>query len=543
MTSLRSVSCQVPQPSTPNPKLRALALIGATPLLMLLCMTPVGLASTVNIYVSASGSGTTCTATAPCTLSQAQYNLEHMAGVGSSCTTPVAVNIILANNFYPNVSLNLTSADSGCGSGALVTWESTGTGHASLSGGIQVPSSSTGSSWTYNSTLGIWQIQVPNVNFEIAFFNHHRIYRPRLPVSGYYSIVSSYSANSNTNCPGANDYDSVNKLCTDRFSYTSGNFNQSWSNYNNEVEIIDFQRWTSSTARLSGWCNSSCDGNPTPVAIMTGTMAANTSGNLGFLTGHNYIIENVKEELASEQGTWYLARNPSDTTHDPYGDSTHYTLNYYPLPSDSFGSSSVIPVAQEPQVLVANGLSNTTFSGLYFGQDNFVVPSLGYAAVQSDAGSTIGGTVSAMVSCKQCANVVFTNDLFWETSGHGLEFVGAPSTVGNPNTQVTNSTFLDIGDIAVKLGAGATSSDTSANVSQYTLVQNNLMRSVARRFAAGGCVTLMISHNNTIEENECYDTYKAGITVGTVFGAYQQGCPFASQSCVGNNLVQNNLLL
>lgn len=524
-------------------------LLLATLLSTLLCVASKPSSAQVNIYAAATatGSGDCSSAANACTLASAQTKLESTAGVGTSCTTPVAVNIILANNFYPNTSITLTNKDSGCNATHLVSWHGTSGSFANLSGGIQVPSSFTGASWTKvtSGTLnGVWQIQVPATNFEIAFDNHHRIYRPRLPTSGYYTIVQSYSATPASHACPASAWDSTNLLCTDRFSYTSANLSQSWSNYQNEIEIIDFQRWTSSTARLqqgaSGFCNSGCDGNPTPVAIMTGSMAANNSGNLGFLTRHNYLVENIKEQLPLEPGTWYLARDTSDAVYDKFGDATHYTLNYLPATGETFTSSSVIVVAQKPQLLVASGLSNTTFTNIYFGQDNYVVPSQGYAAVQSDMGGS-GGTIAAMVSCNQCNNVVFNSDLFWETSGHGLEFVGA--SAATPGNQVTNSTFLDIGDIAVKLGAAATKSDTPTNVAQTNLVKNNLMRSVARRFAAGGCVTVMISHDNTIENNECYDTYNAGITVGTVFGDYQPGCPFASSThCVMNNLVQNNLL-
>src|SRR5262249_32965959 len=128
--------------------------------------------------------------------------------------------------------------------------------------------------------------------------------------------------------------------CFDRFRFKDDDL----QNYQNigDVEIDDFEKWTMSKMRLK-----SVDASA-HIAYLTGPTFQNVD-NSGFIRGHRYLVENVKEAL-SEPGEWYLDRSTSP-----------WQLTYLPKQSAEDPNRDIVIAPQQPQLIVAENLSYVTF--------------------------------------------------------------------------------------------------------------------------------------------------------------------------------------
>ena len=221
--------------------------------------------------------------------------------------------------------------------------------------------------WT-NTSGNIWTAKLNSSsyqNFEALYFNGQRRFRPRAASGAYLRNVGPvYSPNASGSC-------SVNVggqwQCFDRFIFSN---NDVGANYHSmalgDVEILDFEKWTMSRMRLKSVDTSS------HIAYLTGP-TRQIVGNFGFMPGHRYLIENVKESL-SQPGQWYLDRcaNPPSCTNA----NGTWTLTYLAQANENPNNAEVI-VPQQSQVLIANGLQHVTFQGITFAHDNWMPPAEG----------------------------------------------------------------------------------------------------------------------------------------------------------------------
>jgi hypothetical protein len=89
-------------------------------------------AATTTLYVAPNGTGTACSSSQPCSITQAKTNVQAING---SMTSDIAVE--LANGTYRlTAPLTFTSADSGTG-GYTVTWKAALGAHPVLTGAQQ----------------------------------------------------------------------------------------------------------------------------------------------------------------------------------------------------------------------------------------------------------------------------------------------------------------------------------------------------------------------------------------------------------------------
>lgn len=132
--------------------------------------------------------------------------------------------------------------------------------------------------------------------------------------------------------------------CFDRFYFNGGDVAPNYHSLAlGDVEILDFEKWTMSRMRLKSVDTGS------HVAYLAGSTTQGDN-HFTFISGHRYLIENVKEAL-SQPGQWYLDRcgNPPACT----SSAATWTLTY--MAQDSENPAS-------PQIISQAGRTTNTFT-------------------------------------------------------------------------------------------------------------------------------------------------------------------------------------
>jgi hypothetical protein len=396
-------------------------------------------------------------------------------------TTPIMVQ--LRGGLYTTQALSFTSVDSGCGSAVPVIYQNYPGETPILSGGRQI------TGWTSINGQAIcagntncWQVTLPagTPNFEALFYNGQRRFRPRLGSTAtnlmgqYYRVKSPVQS-----CGGGSS------TCYDRFAYNSTDpISSAWTNLSapyptGDVELVDFEKWTTSIERIASIDTSA------GIIYLTGPTMQN--GDHGYIAGHRYIIDNVKNSLQFA-GQWFLDRSASP-----------WTLTYLGNPGENPNSDTVI-IPQNAQVLTATGLQWVTFQGLQFEHDNYTVPASGYPSVQLDP------AIPAMVHCMSCQNVVFDSNQFTESVGVALDAVG--TSIG---VTVQGNLFYDLGAYGIRFGTAPAASDTDATVSQSLTATQNGIASVGRFLPSSDGIVLGDVHDVEVSFNDVYDSYHDGV--------------------------------
>ncbi len=392
-----------------------------------------------------------------------------------------------------------------------------------ISGGVQLGGGS-GLSWT-NVSGNQWQVSLPAATqyFEQLFYNQQRRLRPRL--GGL--LGTSYRVAATVYLPGSSSGPAPDPNCTiyvsgsgwecfDRFQYTATDpISASWKNLNapypaGDVEIYDFERWE--VARLHIQSIDTANN----IIYFTGPTYQENPDN-GFLVGHRYVVENVKDAF-TQAGQWFLDRS-----------ATPWTLTYLANSGENPNTDSVV-IPQAAQVMVATGLQYVSFTGLTFAHDNYVVPAVGYPALRQEVGLT------GALTCLNCQNVTLNGDIITQTSGGGLELYTSSTSATTANNTVENSALYDIGGFGIRIGMPAAYTDTDTNVPHDTTVENTLIASYGRAFPSGIGLMQGSGHDNTYTHNDIYDGYHSGVEVCAL------GCQFGSQNSNGwfNNITEFN---
>jgi hypothetical protein len=395
-----------------------------------------------------------------------------------------------------NQSNNLTH--SGCSSVAPVIFENFPGEVPVFSAGTQV------TNWI-NVGGSLWQATLPSntVNFEALYYNGQRRLRARLGSSAASALGQYYHIAG----PVAGHYDRFYYNATDPIS-------TSWSNYapatgnpcgqtpgpialQGEIQVLDFELWDVSRQRIS------CIDTTSHIIYLTGST---TSGYAhGYIAGHRYLIENLRDAL-TVAGQWYVDRSVPGA----------WVLHYFANPGDHPKSDTVV-IPQQAQVFTGNNLQYRSFIGLTFSHDNYVIDSKGYA------GSEVEALLPSAVQCMDCSHVTFDTDTFAHISGYAL---GLPTDDKGTSTSniVQNSAFYDVGGGGIMLGKIATGPETDSNVPQLGTVQNNIFQGYGRVFPGAGAIALLIGHDMTFAHNDVTDAYSQGIMV----------CfPNTTRSCAG----------
>jgi hypothetical protein len=393
-----------------------------------------------------------------------------------------------------------------------------------LSGGVAVTSA-----WTQTATNGgaLWTTPLPDgtADFAQLFINGVRHFTPRAPPRP----GSAYLYNAGAVCVDAGDptYDGASckppsatgsvpcfnstcpsdapYVCFDRMRFDGGDISPSWQNIDAGTIIVDaFEDWTVPKLRLK-----SVQGD---IAYFSGPTETDSQFH-GFLLQHRYVVENVADDLTSQNGNWYVDESTAP-----------WTLSYFTTGGDDPNQQTVV-VPQDPTLLVANALQYVTFQGLTFSHDNWTVPAKGYESVQGEQ------FLPAAVSVVDSSHVTFVNCIFAHMGSYALEFKGSGTVTGTGNNQLLNSALYDIGGGGVRIGLPA-QHFSNAYETGGNLVSNNVVTGVGRVVAGSPLIFVGNSNDNTVQFNEVYDGYGDGISVGV---------PNGNQSCnMYGNLIQYN---
>jgi hypothetical protein len=289
----------------PSVWLSALGLASSALCLGVLDAGAAGAAVQTTLYVSPAGTGTACSSSAPCSLSQAKSAVESLDG---SMTGDIAV-YLAGGTYRLSSTFQLGPQDSG-ENGHTVYWEAMPGQTPIISGATQV------TGWSqYNAGLNIWRASVP------AGTQSRQLW-----VDG----VEATRARSAMNPAGFSL--SGTSFVTSDPSY------QSWTNVT-QTEVVDDNDWkemrcplTSITRTSSG--GSSLNVNPACFNANSTSVGFPFNGNsLPTMTGVTWIENN--QALLTQPGQWYL-------------DSGAGYLYYIPLQGQNMSSADVeLPVDAE----------------------------------------------------------------------------------------------------------------------------------------------------------------------------------------------------
>jgi hypothetical protein len=434
--------------------------------------------------------------------------------------------VVLRDGVYPLANpLTFTAADTN------ETWQSYPGETPVVTGGRAI------TGWTPSDSIpGAWQASIDGFQpFEQLWVNGERRYQVRVlgqDAPGYFHNLGPVyvaSANGCTNPAVPQGFTpslmiSAGKYeCFDRFFFRTGDIDPGWSGLadpRHPIEIIDFEDWTIARMHLVSIGDSAgIDGAPanSSVAYLAGPTVAGT--NWGFLPGHRFLIDNVKEALSSSApGQWY-----ADAA----------TITYVPLDGEDFANGPpevIAPQASRLFVSTDPNLKNLTFTGLTFSYTNWIAGNPGYSAF-STSQAAARENVPAALSFTHAGHITLDSVELSHLGGWGVEFVGSA------NNQIINSVITDLGSGAIRIGTEPAQSDTDANVSQSNLIYNNLL-SGGDRMVPGVAITIENSHDNIIDHNEIVDFYNQGINLGRALNFDANGLP----NWVHGNQITYNLI-
>ncbi|MFJ4817218.1 DUF1349 domain-containing protein [Streptomyces sp. NPDC088801] len=480
-------------------------------------------AAGTTLYAAPNGSGTACSSSRPCSLTQAKTKVR---AINNSMTRDITVE--LADGTYRlSAPLAFTSADSGSG-GHTVNWKAALGAHPVITGARKA------TGWTVqDSAKNIWKSNVGtgfdtrhlSVDGVMATRARTEVRRSDLTATtnGYTFTSSSLSYLNSLAQPGRTEIHGVGSF-TDRYAPVTG-----------------ISNGTITMAQPS-W-----DNNTFGYDTLTSP----------FRAGPLYI-ENAFEFLDTA-GEWYL-------------DTAAGTLYYKPLTGQDMSEADVEVPKLESLVGVGGTYSSPathiSFSGLQFSGTSWLDPTdHGYASQQT--GAYLSGTwdrpSDALTSCQSGCRLFEAARPHWKQMPSAVQVSAADhiAFTGNRFTQLGQNA-LGIGNDAnahsTGVGLGARSITATGNVftqdagggiavggvradahhpsdrrmtNRDITLTNNLIHDVALEYRDMSAILVTYVNGATISHNEAYNLPYSGLTIGYGWGANDIG---GSQDYVNRGL-------
>ncbi|NEA68084.1 DUF1349 domain-containing protein [Streptomyces sp. SID12488] len=480
-------------------------------------------AAGTTLYVSPSGSGTTCSASQPCSITQAKTNVR---ALNSSMTADITVE--LADGTYRlTAPLSFTSADSGTGS-FTVTWKAALGAHPVITGAQKA------TGWAVqDSAKNIWKSNVGtgfdtrqlSVDGVLATRARTALTRSDLTAttSGYTFTSSSLSYLNSLAQPGRTEIHGIGSF-TDRYAPVTG--------ISSGTITMDQPSWNNNTFGYDTLTNP-------------------------YRSGPLYI-ENAYEFLDTA-GEWYL-------------DTATGTLYYKPLSGQDMRTADVEVPKLESLIGVGGTYSSPAthiaFSGLQFSGTSWLDPTTGgYASQQT--GAYISGTWNrpsdALTSCQSGCPLFEATRPHWDQMPSAVQVSAADhiTFTGNRFTQLGQS-GLGIGNDAnahtTGVGLGADTVTATGNVftqdagggivvggvqadahhpsdsrmtNRNITLSNNLIHDVALEYRDMSAILVTYVNGATVSHNEVYNLPYSGLTIGYGWGTNDIG---GSQDYVNRGL-------
>ncbi|MFC1414785.1 ricin-type beta-trefoil lectin domain protein [Streptacidiphilus sp. N1-12] len=467
-----------------------------------------------TLYVSPSGSGSACSASAPCSVAQAKASVEAADGNMSG-----DIVVQLADGTYRlSAPLVLGSADSGS-NGHQVVWQAAAGAHPVLSGGRQV------TGWTVkDASNNIYAASVPTGT------DSRQLY-----VDGALAPRAAISLSRNDIKITASGMTIVNPA----LNYLAALPQQ------NRIEVESQNSFTDRYAPVQSISTSA----------ITMQQPAWNNNNWGYDTlaspfaGGSMQLENSYSFLKNA-GQWYL---------DPSAGQL-----YYKAPSGWSPTAHDVELPQLTSLLQVGGsytspAHDITVQGVAFEHTTWLTPStsVGYADQQS--GTFLGRTFSQpsdfMTSCQSgcqlfeaarnswsqvpaavqvsaARGITFTGDTFTHLGQVGLGIGNDADAhasglgLGASSITVSGSTFTDDSGAGIVVGGvqpDAHHPSNTAMTNQDITLQNNLVTNVAEDYKdMAGILSTYVTHA-VITHNEVSNLAYDGIDIGWGWGANDAG--------------------
>ncbi len=444
---------------------------------------PSAAAATTTLYASPSGTGTTCSATAPCSVPAAQAAVRSLNAAMSG-----DIEVELSGGVYRlPAPLRFTAADSG-NNGYRVVWRAAPSARPVLSGARAVTGWSVADAgkniWQANVGTGIESRQL-YVDGAIATRARTQVNRSLFTWTNAGMTFSNSSLNYLNNLANKNrvEVESVNSF-TDRYS---------------PVQSIS---GNTITMQQPAWNN-------------------NTFGYDTLSAPHRagpFYLANAYEFLDAP-GEWYI--NPGTGA-----------LYYIPLAGQNMSTVSVeLPVTQS---LVNVGgtydapAHDITFTGITFTGTSWLGPSSNQGYVDQQTGAFMAGDwnwpANRLTSCQNGCQQ------FEATRPHWHQMPGAVQVSAARAITFSDSAFLNLGQTAIGIGndANAHASGVGLGASDITVTRSEIARSSAGGVVVGGVRAdahhpsdqRMTNRNITVSNNRIHDLgveYRGNVSVLTTY--------------------------
>jgi hypothetical protein len=425
------------------------------------------------------------------------------------------VVLFKGGTYYVPRTVTFCEADSGTADTEIIYRNFPGESPV-FSGGVRVQN------WT-NVGGNKWVTTLPAATqyFENLFYNGERRLRPRLGgyLGQYYHLGEPVKVDSpEPNCPIKVNDNPAKFECFDRFRYLDGDPIGSLTQDLEDVEILNFQQFSTSMFRIS-----SIDTTKRTVYVTGVTTYSDSNYHQdGFQMGRRYLVENVQSAL-TEPGQWFLDRTVAGA----------WTLTYLAKPDENPNVGNVIIPQTAPPLVRTYKLHNVTFQGLTFNYDNYTLSANGHP------GRELEIDIPPMFSIQNSQYITFDSGTFAHINGTGLEILSC--LPADPNKQppfntpptwckdvdtnavtannvVRNSRFYDIGVLGMRIGDPWVPAETDGNIPQQITVENNVVEGYGRVIPAAFGIGQGMGHDNLYTHNDVYDGYHCAISISEQSG-------------------------
>ena len=467
-----------------------------------------------TLYVSPTGSGSACSASAPCSVAQAKTSVEAADGNMSG-----DIVVQFADGTYRmSAPLVLASADSGS-NGHQVIWQAAAGAHPVLSGGRQV------TGWTVkDSSNNIYAASVPTGTDSRQLYVDGAL-APRAAISLSRSDIKITAAGMTIVNPALNYLAALPQQ--NRIEVESQN------SFTDRYAPVQSISTTAITMQQPAWNNNNWGYD---------TLASPFAGGGMQLENSYSFLKNA--------GQWYL---------DPQAGQL-----YYKAPAGWSPTAHDVELPQLTSLLQVGGsytspAHDITVQGIAFEHTTWLTPStsVGYADQQS--GTFLGRTFSQpsdfMTSCQSgcplfeaarnswsqvpaavqvsaARGITFTGDSFTHLGQVGLGIGNDADAhasgvgLGASSITVSGSTFTDDSGAGIVVGGvqpDAHHPSNTAMTDQDITIQNNLVTNVAEDYKdMAGILSTYVTHA-VITHNEVSNLAYDGIDIGWGWGANDAG--------------------
>ncbi len=433
-------------------------------------------AAPVALYASPGGSGTVCSSSLPCSLTDAQTKAKTLnANMTGSLTV-----YLFGGTYRLNDTFTLGASDSGS-NGYSVTYRNYPGQTPVLSGGVPV------TGWTvHDAARNIYQADVGTQQFRQLYISGSRAVRARTPNVTDTATGAPY----------------LTAKLSNPFKVVTADVG-AWTNLN-RVEVVKIDHWHQKRMRID---NIQVSGDTASIGFLS-PEAGDSDLNHENQSVPYYYFENAYEMLDAE-GEWYL-----DTT-----DAAHHILYYKPRAGENMASVQAIAPKLETLVRIEGTAGapahHIGLRGITLAHTNWTRPDVkGFLTNQAalELHTDFGSVIPGALWINNANNVRIEENTVRQTGAHGILLTGNlhhNAVVGNTVTDTSAGGIYEFSE-----------------ESSYDLVSNNLVEKVGQFYTEAVGILATRPDHMTIEFNEVRSMPYTGISIGWKWGDEDTGTDY-----------------